>query len=400
MKTENTVVIATLIIIGFLGFYPIVKNGMLGSLVSDPVNKRASACERFMSGIAQEFQQSQLCGKIRPDAVGGAAGLSPPGYQVSYERSDCFHETAIETKNQTLCAEVRPVSTPSLDGSKINQANCVNDVKNSNGRGGSVPPSLSDDQLGIFMKQLGYTDQVLLQAQAGPVDSSSSLNPVPFNTAIYNLFQSIRTNPDFLSGVEKLPSYDEPLASSSARIPNNREYLYDTVATSVNKPDLCGRISPNTYIAYPNMVPNYDNFLRDECYHDVAVHFLNPAICDKITPRNLFTEYYLNSSSGRRTSASLNNVDGCKADVDIAKSPAQPYGKLSAMSTQYDGTYLGGYDAFAKVLSELGYQASSTPTSANYYGWNNYLQDLLLTPGLESQKNDFLNKVTNLQCQT
>ncbi len=400
MKTENILVVSVLILIGILAFYPLVQNGMLQRLISNPATKTASTCELFMSGVAQDFKQPQLCAKISSDAVGDIGGFSPPGYQIDYARSTCYLAAAVEAKDESLCANVKPISTPTLDGSKINQANCIQQVQTDNQLFGGSLATLSDDQLGTIMNQLGYNEQTLLQAEGGaPIVASSSFNPVGYDTTLYHLFQSIRTTSSFINAVEQLPSYSEPFSSTVAAIPNDQEYLYDLVATSVNKPDLCGKISPNVYIFYPDMVAGYDNSLRDECYHDVAVNFLNSAVCNDITLRNSLTIYltsstYANPSSGKSSSVSLNNVNGCKLDVAVAGLPNHPYGPHSATSTQYDGTYLGGYDSFVNVLNELGYQPTSTT-----YGWNDYLQDLELTSGFEGQRADFLNKVNNLQCQ-
>jgi hypothetical protein len=292
-----------------------------------------------------------------------------------------------------LCSEVKSISTPSLDGSKINQANCVNAVRNSSGRGTSAPgPGLSDDQLGVMMKKLGYTDENLIQAQAGPSTVDDSFNPVQLDSSLYHLYQSVRMTPGFLIKVENLPSYNEP-TSTVNRAPNYNEFLYKTAGVDLNKPELCGRISPNALVDYPNMASNYDNSLRDECYQSVAVHYLNPAVCDQMTSKAATTPYSV-QVNGKYSTEMLNNVEGCKYEV------VNNVAGVKVSSTPPDESYDGGGVDFAKVLGQLGYEVSPTAgNSPNYYGWNDYLRDLEFTPDFANQKNEFITKVDNFQCQ-
>jgi hypothetical protein len=189
-------IVALVIIVGIVGYFFWKDSGLSLAM--------ANQCQLFTSYVAQDFVQPQLCQNIPPDVIGGTAGWAPPGYQIDYERSDCFYATAAYTDNKSLCAEVIPANTVALNGSDIDQAHCIASVDATNGKQvtmGTSGPGVGEQDLEVMMQKLGYTNQDLLQAQPA---SSSDWNWQDYLELIWSNPGFVSQRAEFLSRVQTL----------------------------------------------------------------------------------------------------------------------------------------------------------------------------------------------------
>jgi hypothetical protein len=136
---------------------------------SSPLNQTSPSdlCQRFMYSIASDFNQPDLCLKISPSLIGetgsGESSIGN-GMDITYERSECYWNIALATKNENLCSNVKPVSTFFLDGSNFDESSCQNGVESTRTPSPQTYPIESandngDTDLNNLMAQLGYTPE-------------------------------------------------------------------------------------------------------------------------------------------------------------------------------------------------------------------------------------------------
>jgi hypothetical protein len=138
-----------------------------------PTARPPTACETFTAGVAIDFVRPDWCGRVPIEAEAGSGGFGAKGFDVYSWRSECFLAIAIKTNNPKLCSEVKPIggslATGSLgDGSGYNEAFCIESVRKLHGHWGQLGLHMSNYELAPIMQQLGYTDQVLLDAKLDP----------------------------------------------------------------------------------------------------------------------------------------------------------------------------------------------------------------------------------------
>jgi hypothetical protein len=102
---------------------------------------------------SEETGRADLCYKISPKAY-SRAGFSPRGYQISYTRSNCFYQVALKTQNRQLCEKVITYETSGcVDGSKISQDECLNDITKNERSSAPLPDAE------LILRFLGYTEE-------------------------------------------------------------------------------------------------------------------------------------------------------------------------------------------------------------------------------------------------
>jgi len=173
-----------------------------------PTARPPTACEKFTAGVAIDFVRPDWCRRIPIGAERGAGGWSPKGFQVDSWRSDCFLATAVVTRNVNLCKDVKPIRTGLLegylDGTGYNKAYCVDRVNKSNGFWGELGLlPMSNGELAPIMRELGYTDQALLDANLDPHDPFSWSKYIQLLRSSYPPSRQLQRS-DFLARVENL----------------------------------------------------------------------------------------------------------------------------------------------------------------------------------------------------
>jgi peroxiredoxin len=149
--------------------------------------------------IAKEIGAPELCARISPLAEHGL-GLNPPGYQIYYTRSHCYLDVAVRTGNAKLCDEVRSLSTPFVDGSKISRAECLKSVGHPEQLINAGPGANFFDAKPI-LTQMGYT-QEMIPAQI--------VRSNPDEAFMWHAFyKSIATTPDFRHRLGRLPDFSQ-----------------------------------------------------------------------------------------------------------------------------------------------------------------------------------------------
>ena len=88
--------------------------------------------EEFYYKIAIENNVADICGKISPKAY-SKVGFAQAGFQISYQRSQCYYIVAEQTMDDSLCDNIKSLgvittSLGALDGSKYSKQGCVDNV--------------------------------------------------------------------------------------------------------------------------------------------------------------------------------------------------------------------------------------------------------------------------------
>ena len=116
-------------------------------------------CDQFYYAVAIDFTAPEFCGKITRRARGGGGGFNPIGYQTKYLRSECFYDLARATQNPDLCTEVMPLNEMFLDGSKFNEASCLENITSGYySISGILPRNLRE-----IMNKMGYSDRDVVE---------------------------------------------------------------------------------------------------------------------------------------------------------------------------------------------------------------------------------------------
>jgi hypothetical protein len=115
-----------------------------------------TATEELLAMLAKDLNIPQFCEKIRPNA---GSEMLFSGATASSLRSQCFYAIAVKTKDMTLCAQVKPLSTL-FYGYSESGGYCRSDIQR--GRRDDISiPTPSPEFFASFMKQLGYTDEFI-----------------------------------------------------------------------------------------------------------------------------------------------------------------------------------------------------------------------------------------------
>lgn len=322
--------------------------------------------ELFYTYIAEQFGDARLCDKISRRAIDeGGPDLTSTQWQVHRQRSACYFYVALQTKDERLCDSVSSVVTLPSNASEISAIKCRQFV-HLPAHGGPtaqyyVPPDL--------LKEMGYTDEDRYAAEYAES---------PINSSIGHFYETIWDTEAFKVKVRNLPSYDEPYSVEKLRPANGDEMLTAQLAAGNSIPELCTKISPNSYEEGPKglrwQVP-LKLALRNSCFFNVAQSTGKSSFCKKIMPLD-------KTRNGVRT-ASQND---CESQLKIQardKSLAFHYGAV--FSTM---------KPFAEELRKLGY-ADPFVIDERTMDWNHfYLYVRFQAP--QETKTQFLRRAANL----
>jgi len=279
--------------------------------------------EEYYGMIAADFNMPEYCSQISPDVLYSTAGFSPPGHQISLFRSECFYAIAIGLKNPNLCKQVKPISTSFLDGSKISEGSCRDDISKDAQNYRNF--DLFGEELTTLLNQMGYTEKVLYE--------DKYYENAVF-TPIYDFYQKIKTTPDFLTKIGNLPNYAEQFDNSKIRAANADEMIIAMAAVDNAQPELCEKISPNAI--YDARTLNQILPIRDNCLNSIAYNTKNAALCSNFSkdPTNNQYRYY----------------DSAKACEDSVK---------YAGSGLHYGPIMPNLEDFESELNKLGYPSEN-----------------------------------------
>lgn len=155
MDKKQIIVILTLVLIVFVSVFVIGLSKLLQLQGREP-----NRYELAYQTIASWLEKPDMCYKISKQTVDAGAGFNPRGTQISYSRSSCFYTVALNAKNPFFCDEVKPLSTLSVDGSKISKEECQKMIqegfraKSGNGSFGIEGPRW-------LLMEMGYTEDMV-----------------------------------------------------------------------------------------------------------------------------------------------------------------------------------------------------------------------------------------------
>jgi len=85
--------------------------------------READSIERQFLYLASFLDSAKPCYLIHPQSM-SIVPFNSDGTKVSFVRSSCFRNVAVNTGDETLCQQVRSVSTFLYSGDKLNAASC------------------------------------------------------------------------------------------------------------------------------------------------------------------------------------------------------------------------------------------------------------------------------------
>lgn len=240
------------------------------------VQREPNAHEFFYYTVGVDMDAPELCKKISPGAY-TAAGANPKGYQISYLKSQCFKDIAINTRNPKLCDEVIPLSTLFVDGSKISKEQCLEEVKNSSGAGARVAGEGSAADLGRILGEMGYERQTIA------ADFSRQRWEMYWQHPTYKSYEQAIKDQYFLTRLNQLPDFGSEPTTAPPRRANRYEMFYQMVAVDLSKPPLCEKIAPMAYVVKEQYARGFQAFaLRSRCLMTVAVNAEDTTLCDSV----------------------------------------------------------------------------------------------------------------------
>jgi len=216
---------------------------------------------------------------------------------------------------------------------------------------------------------MGYTDEDRYAAEYAE-------NPT--NSSIVHFYETIWNTEAFKLKVRALPSYDEPYSVEKLRPANGDEILTAQLAAGGSIPELCTKISPNSYDEGPKglrwQVP-LKMALRNSCFFDLAQSTRKSSFCEKIMP--------LDTTMNAVRSASQKD---CESQLRIQA-------RDKSLAFQY-GFIFSTMKPFADELRELGYPEPFF-IDEKTMDWNRfYLYVLYDAP--QEIKLEFLRRAANL----
>ncbi len=210
--------------------------------------------------------------------------------------------------------------------------------------------------MGARMKELGFRDEDTYE-----FDYIRN----PRENPIYRFYETVRKTPSFKMKIDRLPSYNEDYRPVRMRIANADEMLTQLVAIDDARPELCGKISPNSVLL---LRPPVIMALRDNCFFSIAQNTHKSSLCRKMRPQG--------DSGGRYPSQ-----EQCKAQAKYASS-----------RFYYGPQIFSTMESFVQVMQRLGYEKPFLPAGPPdwteiYFYW---------ASGSLEKKREFLKRVETL----
>ena len=355
--------IFSVLVIGFV----LATSYLAYSFYSSKSLRSPTQKEKYYGMVATDFNVPEYCYQISPHALYGTAGFSPAGHQISLFRSECFYAVATGLKDPNLCKEVKPISTDVLDGSKVSEESCREGINKGNHNYANF--DLIGEELTSLLNQMGYTEKVLYEDK---YYENASFTP------IYDFYQRIKDNPDFLKKISNLPNYAEQFDNNKIRTANTDEAIIEIVAIDNSQPMLCEKISPNAI--YQSKVLNQTHPVRDNCLVSIAFNTQNVALCSKLSkdPTNNQYQYY-------------DGTKACEDNIAAIK-------KNGNQGLSY-GPIMPNLDDLESALNKLGYSSgdiwagkTSSPTDPEgFYYKIKSSQDPAIKQEFLKRFNQFIN---------
>jgi hypothetical protein len=287
--------------------------------------------DNFFDIVALNFKVPELCGRINPRAEGGGGAFSPIGYQIETLQTRCYRSLVATMHDKSLCDRVVAVRTFTLDGSKLDRADCL-------ANGGLEDVATPDpDRMEPFValiQNLGYGDRDV-------VESEYDENPV--SSATYAAYERLRDEPVFLQRLLAAPSYQQPRSDSETRSAYPIEFLYQMVAGDRGDAALCAKVSPNATFVFADQQPA---LLQSRCYLSLAFNTRQARFCDPL-PR---------AGSSRFINEVYDSYERCRETVAA-------YSRSTAKRDTRGGGYPFPHAAdFPAALQAIGYPAAFAST--------------------------------------
>jgi hypothetical protein len=239
-----------------------------------PLSRSVKTMDYFFTAAAVNFSEPSLCNKISwftVDSPGPNFGSSE--YDVYSQRSKCYFYTALGTKNATVCDSVRRIITLPSNHSEISRSECLARLQ---GKPYFNEASFPDvHTLPDLMRTMGYSEEDKRAAQ----DAAH-----PLDGPLAKFYEQISKTDAFKDRVRKLHDYNEGYAPDKLRLANHDEILLDIVASDDLVPELCEKISPNSFKEVHHGSVLYRLPVRNDCFFAAAEETLRSDLCSKIVP--------------------------------------------------------------------------------------------------------------------
>lgn len=323
--------------------------------------------ELFYTAVAAEFGDAPLCDKISGRAIDESGpDLGSTQWRVQKQRSACYFYVALQTKNEKLCDSVSGVITLPSNASEVSATRCRYLI--------SLDRRSDERPAGYYglpelLKEMGYTDEDRYAAEY----AGNMVGPIG------HFFETIRNTETFKQKVRNFPSYDEPYSADKLRPANGDEILTAWLAARDSVPELCTKISPNSYDETPKgirwRVISVKTVVRNSCFFDVAQSTGKSSFCVRITP--------IGSTTTGIRSASQKD---CESQLKIQA-------RDKSLAFQYGFTF-PTMKPFADELRKLGY-AEPFIVDEGTMDWSHfYLYVRFDAP--EETKQEFLRRAESL----
>ena len=231
--------------------------------------------DNFYYIVAMNLEAPTLCSRINPRANGDVGRSAAAGYQVRTLRSSCYRNLAEMLHNPSLCNQVIPVRTDTLDGSKLNKASCL--AEEDFVQTIAVPAPFQMDSFVRLMRRIGYGDQEVAEAEY--TDHN------PLNSPTCAAYKRLRDDPVLLERLHAAPSYAEPRSRSGIRAANPLEFLFQMVAVDRPDAELCAKVSPNATFADTG---GKTAVLQSRCYLSIAFNTRDASLCERLPRTGAF----------------------------------------------------------------------------------------------------------------
>ncbi len=183
----------------------------------DFLGRKPNAHEWFYEEAAVDTGEQSICEKIGKKSYYVVPGIFPWGgrqdTKAFLERSYCFYEIALNTKNPVLCDQVVPIHTFFYDGSGWTPENCRQDITTEHGNSNATGTHIPANDFKQIFQEMGYTQDVIIKENSDAYKRSISYregnsDPGIIHFLYWNFYLNNRNTPDFLQHVKNLPSFD------------------------------------------------------------------------------------------------------------------------------------------------------------------------------------------------
>lgn len=160
-------------------------------------HRDANRYEKFYEMMALRNERPDFCDRISPLAFTSFLWANPSGKRIFLDRSDCYRNLAVNTRNADFCRFVQPVSSWFFNGSMINEAECRKDVVRLGGviYGSGFGPR---EEVEVLLNEMG------LDYTSSPLYLEALKNYSP-DSAFEEYWFTVTATPDFIERALQLP---------------------------------------------------------------------------------------------------------------------------------------------------------------------------------------------------